>query len=540
MIGNKFFGRAYYLEILEKRLKGIKDGYRQNIAFLGDESIGKTSIVLRFLNYFQDNAIIPVYLDIGPLSLENFTRKFIGVLLYNFLRNSDIPMREDLDFLMNKSEKYIPRAIEKIRHILSCVGKRQKSSLFADLLALPEIINQETGKSCAVIFDEFHNLESMGIRNLYREWSKALVTQKNTMYIIISSARAKAKKVLSENLSLLFGNFQIIEVECFDLKAGNEFLDAKFGFAQIDRALKDFLLHFTGGHPFYLEALSDALVRSTAQNIENNSITYAHFTDTLEELLFEEAGLLNQRFSSYLRRLNDNRNARDYTSLLYLISSGNNRIKDIAHILRKQKKDVLQKIDYLLETDAITRNGDFFKINDRVFSFWLKFVYKEKIDTLNFDTREKKKVFKNHIDEMAKEFIVNSGKPLSERMTELLRLFENEAVCLDSKRLRLTHFREIRSLGLSCRNLKQGLIARSADSLWIIAFKKDLITEDDISEFTRECKKYRNRVQRKIVITYADVETNARLKALEAKIWTWNLNNLNQLFDLFNKPRVIS
>lgn len=536
---DKFFNREYYLNILEKRLKGLKEGYRQNIALIGDESIGKTSLILHFLNYFNDNVILPVYLNIQPLSLEHFTKKFIGVLLFNFLRNSNIVLQEDLEFLIRKSEKYIPKTIEKIKLILSAIRKKQKISIFPDLLSLSEMINQETKKICVIIFDEFHNLESMNIKNLYRDWAKALVLEKNTMCIIISSAKFKAKKILSEGLSLLFGNFQIIELDSFDLKTSEEFLELILNGTYLDKSFKNFLIHFTGGHPFYLEVIAEALIKSISKDNINNTITHTNFTDTLEELLFEESGLLNQKFSNYLRRFNESCNIYDYSSMLYLIASGHNRIKDIAHILHKQKNDILQKINYLLEIDTLTRNGDFFKINDRVFSFWLRFVYKERVDTLNFDVMEKKDIFKSRIDEMAKEFITNSSKSLSERVTELLHLFENEAVCLDRKRLRLTPFREIKPLGLNCRNLKEGLIARSADSLWIVAFKDDLITEEDIAEFTRECKKYRQKIQKKIVITSDGVDTNAHLKALEEKIWTWNLNNLNQLFDLFNKPRVI-
>lgn len=539
MIKEKFFNRQHYFDILEKRLKGLKDGYRQNIALIGDESIGKTSIILRFLNYFNDNRIISIYLDIRPTTFKHFAKRFIGVLLYNFLRNSDIVLKEDLDFLIKKSEKYIPKTIERIKSILSTVEKKQKLSIFSDLLMLCETINQETQKNCVVVFDEFHHLEVMGIKNLYREWAKVLVLQKNTMYIIISSAKFKAKKILSESLSLLFGNFQIIEVEPFDLKTSEDFLKQKLYQVYMDRELKNFLIHFTGGHPFYLELISQGLLKSISQGSINNTLTYVNFTDTLEELLFNEAGTLNQKFSNCLRRLSESHSICDYALMLQLISSGHNRIKDIAHILHRQRKDVLQKINYLLETDTITRNGDFFKINDRVFGFWLKFVYKERLDSLNFDVIEKKEMFKNRIDEMIKEFIINSNKSLTERMVELLHLFENEAVCLDRKRFRLSVFREIKPLCLNCGNLKEGLIARSADSLWIVAFKEDLITEEDITEFTRECKRYRQKMQRKIVITSDGVDTNAHLKALEEKIWTWNLNNLNQLLDLFNKPRVI-
>ena len=204
MIKDNFFGRKKYLDILAKRIGGLKHGYRQNLAIIGNELIGKTSILFRFLNKFHDNRILILYLDIRPQSLGAFAKRFSGVLLYNFLINSGLPLHEDLNFLIGKSEKFIPKTTEKIKYILSLLekNKKPKANVFTELLSLCEIFNNETGKSCIVIFDEFQNLESLGIKNLYREWSKLLITQKNTMYIIVSSMQFKARAILSKNLSL--------------------------------------------------------------------------------------------------------------------------------------------------------------------------------------------------------------------------------------------------------------------------------------------------------------------------------------------------
>lgn len=66
MIKENLFNRRAYLEILEKRIRALKDGYRQNIAFIGDELLGKTSIIFSFLNKFYDNQIIVLYLEVRP------------------------------------------------------------------------------------------------------------------------------------------------------------------------------------------------------------------------------------------------------------------------------------------------------------------------------------------------------------------------------------------------------------------------------------------------------------------------------------------
>jgi hypothetical protein len=529
MTEDKFFGRKEYLEILDKRARDLKEGYRQNIAILGDEMVGKSSIIFSFLNKFYDTRIIILYFEIRPEPLASFARRFIGVLLYNFLANSGIPLKEDLEFLIKKSSAYIPRAIEKARLILSAIDKRKKNNIFAELLSLSEIIHQETGKYCVVILDEFHHLEHMGIKELYLEWSKLLILQKTTMYIIVSSMKFKAKSILSKNLSLLFGNFQVLTVEPFDIKASEEYLECRLQDLEIEPGLKDFIVHFTGGYPFYLEVITEALLKSRQETV----------ADILEKLLFESSGILNQRFSNYLKRFLDSPYSQDYLSILYSIAQGHNKIKEIAHIRRKPQKEVISRVNQLLELDAVTRSGDFLKINDRVFSFWLKFVYQEKLHSLTFDAKNQKALFRQNLENMIEEFLNSSAKPVAQRLMELLHLFADDKVQIERKKMRLDHFREIKPLVFGNRNLKEGLIGRSNDSTWILGFKNELLTEDDIVEFAKECKKYRHKLQRKILIVLKDIDANARLRAMEEKILTWDLGNLNQLLDLYSKPRLI-
>ena len=123
---------------------------------------------------------------------------------------------------------------------------------------------------------------------------------------------------------------------------------------------------------------------------------------------------------------------------------------------------------------------------------------------------------------------------------EKLALFENDLVQIERKKIRLHHVREVKPLAFGQRFLKDGLLGRSSCALWIMAIKSDALTEQDVAEFSKECKRYHHKSQRKIMVTLKEVDPNARLRALEEKIWTWDLNSLNQILDLFSKPRVIA
>lgn len=350
------------------------------------------------------------------------------------------------------------------------------------------------------------------------------------MHIITSSMKFKTRVVLSKNLSLLFGNFELIQVEPFDTDSSEEYLNQKLtAIRQINPGIKNFIVNFSGGYPFYLDLILDAFLKTRDLNL----------VDALEGLFFDTCGILNQKFSNYLKCLLDNPFSQDYISILHLVSSGHNKVKDLAHILRKTTKDLNLRINHLLELDIIVRSGDFLRISDRVFSFWLKFVHKEKSNSLTFDAKNQRAVFRSNAQRLIQEFISITQRPITERVNELLHLFKDEVVQIEKKKMRLDQFREIKSLEFNRNSFKDGLIGRSQDSLWIMAFKYDSLTEEDITEFSRECKKYRHKLQKKIIIALKDIDANARLRALEEKILTWDVNNINQILDLFYRPQVI-
>ena len=531
MTADRFFDRKTYLDLLQKRTNGLLEGYRQNIAVVGDELVGKTTIVVQFLNRFFDSRVVVLYMEVKHESLLSFVRRFTGVLLYNFLSGSGITLKEDLDFLIEKAHKYIPRTISKVNAVLAAAAGRKEAILFAELLSIVDVMHQETGKYCLIVFDEFHNLEEIGFKQLYRDWSKALLTQKYVMYILVSSMKFKTKTILAKNLSLLFGNFEVVEVEPFDVRSSEQFLSRRLQNINLNAALKNFIVHFTGGYPLYLEIVAREIQKSGPQ----------HFSVILENLLFDPSGVLHQRFSNYIKRFLDLKHSADYLGILYLVANGRNKISDIAHLMGKQKAELNGLINYLLEMDAITRSADFLKINDRVFGFWLKFVYQEMLQSLTFDGHTQKRKFRDSVEDMVREYSASMQKPIMERLSEVLRLFEDEIAQIERKKVRLNRFREVKPLEFNNRNFKEGLLGRSHDSLWILGVKNGLLTEDDITAFAHECKKYnKGKLQQKIIVTLHDIDANTRLRALEEKIWTWDINDVNHIFDLFCKPCVVA
>ncbi|MBU1998432.1 MAG: hypothetical protein KKE64_02935, partial [Candidatus Omnitrophica bacterium] len=446
------------------------------------------------------------------------------------LNSANIPLREDLEYLLAKSSGYIPKTTAKIKNILASLCKRKKEGIFTELLSLCDSIHEETNKFCVVVFDEFNNLETLGVKNIYNDWSKLLMLQKNTMYIVLSSFKFKTRCLLSKELSLLFGNFLVLEIDSFDSKTSARYLRASLGEYRMQKYQEDFIIHFTGGFPFYLEVITKALLQSPQVPL----------VDILEDVLFESSGILNQKFMNFLINFSRVQGGENYVHLLYLISSGQNKIKDIAHQLKITKKELDVRTNYLLGIDALARNGDFLKINDRIFGFWLKFVYREKMHSFTFDAKNQKTLFRKNIESLISDFLESANRPLIDRLRDLFNLFCDDSLQVEKKKLKLSHFREIKRVEFERKGIREGLVCRSQDSLWIVAIKNDLLTESDVIEFSQECKKYRYKLEKKIIVASSDIEDSSLLRALEEKILTWDLNKLNSILDLYSRPRVVA
>ena len=175
-----------------------------------------------------------------------------------------------------------------------------------------------------------------------------------------------------------------------------------------------------------------------------------------------------------------------------------------------------------------------------MFSFWLKVVYLKKLDDIiNFGMEDPTSSFKSKIQEIVENFIRISEKSISERITELFNLFENESIQMNGYKYRLFRFKEIAPTTFKSINNNDGLIAHSKNILWLFLLKENTLREEDVTKFISECKNHKHKPQRRIIVATEDTDPNAKLKALQEKIWIWNLKDLNLFLHLHNKHCIV-
>lgn len=535
VIGESFFGRTEVLTLLNKRIDALKGGYRQNIAITGQRLCGKTSLIHQFLYILKDSNIIPIYVEIADESFENFVDKFIGTLLYNFFKTYIENVPEDITALLDSEKRIIPKTVESIEKIRVYLKDNKFEEAFTLLFGLTSIIREETGKPCVVILDEFHNLDLFSIKNPFANFGKRIMIQKDTMYIVASSEINKIKKILSEKLALLFGNFEKIELDSFDSKTSRNFLRERLSPARVNDDILNFIIYFVEGHPYYLDVLVDKL-HSKLSGMKFKMITKSVLFDIFEEELFKSKGTFNQYFMNSIDSFKVEGLRRELANVILALSEGNYKLKDITVALSKfREKDISKKLSKLIELNFILKRGAFYKLSDKVMEFWLKNVYNKKQKSFVTSVEDLSSQFRNCLTGLYQSFEEESKKNIITRIELLLKSFNNEIIEIDKKSHRLPKFSQIEAFGEDQKNV---LLADADGKKWAFIVEEKEVREADLFGYVSRLKSDKL-VDKIVLISLCGIEMNAKLIAKESKVWIWELEDVNFLMDVYKKIRII-
>lgn len=535
--GDRFFGRHDILELLDKRVLALKDGYRQNVALTGPNLVGKSSIIHHFLYSIQSEDFIPIYVEVTKEPFRSFADKFIATMLYNALRKKGECCGIDLAGLVEKCGKFFPKTFHAITRLNSGIARGDYEDAYLDLLGLTSILRSETGISCIVLFDEFDNLENLGVKNPFQAFGKVIMVQKDTMYIVSSSRDEAIRKILSEKLSLLFGNFEIVKVANFDMNASNAYLDVRTSGFDLDARLRGFLISFTGGNPFYLEKISRRIIRIASEKM-TNSLDKDIVARAIVELVYNSDGVIHQYLTNYLFGLIDTKSRDNSMALLTSIACGARRYADIAKNSAVRQKDAADILPRLAAGGIISKNGSYYNIEDPMLAFWLRDVGRMRRSLLVDGAFDKERLFLADILSLIGAFEEESGKSPSVRLAELFGAFTGDLVKVEDRSIRLPSFSKVEvktGLGGECF-----VYASFSGNYWVVHPYEETVDEGDIINFIRNAKGLSRKITNKIIIPLKGMDDNARLLAKELKISIWELPAVNNLMALYGKKGIIA
>jgi DNA-binding Lrp family transcriptional regulator len=373
------------------------------------------------------------------------------------------------------------------------------------------------------------------VRNPFGILGEKIMTQKRIMYIVASSRVRRASEILNNDLSLLFGSFQIDNLRPFDAEKSLAFVSAKLDKFSVNKPAVRFLVTITNGHPFYLDTLCRE-IEDTMNTRGVNEADQSVISEGISRGLSCPRSITYQYLNNLVQRSVEGQNAQDLEMLL-AIAGGNKKSSQIARVISRSPAQTTRRLERLVNTDIIFRSGKVYDFSDPLLKWWLRSVYDARENAVGPVIEGKGEVaLQVKLEEMMSSYRRSARTGMGERLRSLFGLFKNDIVNVAGKMVKLPKFREI-SLR-SVRGQELPVVCSTRSGYWIADFVEKVLSENEVKAFQDKLSGFRKKTSTKILVCISQIDTDARLLAKEEGIWIWNMGDLNFLLDLYEQPKV--
>ncbi len=523
---------------LKKRVDDIEKGYRQNVGILGSSGIGKTQLLCEFFQSISRNPkLLPVYVKAETIDGRQILQQWMGAVLSATLLDRTLNIPKTLNGLIREAEPIIPKTVIAVKHLQKLLRQDKNSLAVKELLMLCGTLARETDKKVVLMIDEFQALERLPASDPFALLGKQMMIDKDVLYVVTSSAVDRAREIFLEKLSLLFGNFEVLELAPFGFMEMEQYLAVRMPAHRWPEELKRFLFHMTDGEPLYLDLLLQRVEQVEIMEFPQN-VGAPAMLDAFCQELFDQRGRIALLFEKKLEQCSQLAKLRgSYVRAMLALSQGRHKLIPIAAFVEETVTETRKVLKRLLEDGLVAKSGSLYHIPDFLFRFWLREVFQRRHALFLPEER----ILRKHLfDELGRSLDLcarMAEEDLGLRVEALLKEFRNDVIEIDQKKQPCPQFSEV----LLLRHLPHSitsLLCRGARGRWLFYLSPEWIGEPEIERIVADLKHLR-KIQSKVLIAFDGIDQNAKLIAQEAKIQLWDLRTLNGLLDLYDLPKII-
>ena len=509
------------ISLLDKRIEGFLQGYRQNVVLIGDDGEEISYLLENYLRLNKSKETVYVHATTSYVSKMEFLKSTIFSLLSELISEGD-----GLDDLINKLNPELSITTNFIRDIL-------KKDMFSFLDVL-EIINKfinESGRKCVFILEEFLGLEKL-FPFCFKDFSSFIMLQKDCMLLLTSSSPKNAQKTLSTELNLLFGNFEKVSL------AENTFADNYVYFKHCLEKVSassfflSFFVNIIGSNIIYYDLIGKLAKENYCQDDEEKSIVAI-----LENALYAKETYFFQKFIKKIEWLCEySKDSYSLIKILTSLSDGYMRKKELASLEICPLGDLGSKLIKLSDLNYIENLGNIYKIKDSLFSFWLTSVFKFYFSPPFLDPQKRRPLWERKIREeiiLHKDDFVKDG---TKKILELISSFGDDTLKIGKSTYKLPLIEKTRIISYPKRDFH--LLVGEGKEIVFIGIKEKLSEDSDIFEFIEKGAGIKGRKVKKIFISLDRLSPAAKLTAKNHKVIIWDVNEINKLMEVYNKSAI--
>lgn len=532
-----FLTRETVQERLHKRIEDGVNGFRQNIGLIGSPGVGKSHLLKNFFQSIsRDSRLLSIFIRGETIDDKQLVEQWLGAVLCSVLirKTSDIP--SSLSGLIQHTEPLIPSTVQAVKHVQRLFHQEKKSSAVRELFGLSSILARETGKKVVLIIDELQGLEKLPVTDPFAMLGKQIMPAKEVLYLVTSSARDRALEIFRNKLSLLFGNFELLELGPFGFFEMEKYLAGRMPTHRWTEPLKRFLFHMTDGEPLYVDLMIQCIEKMGVREIPQ-PVTPASLIDAFCQELFDDRGRIALRFEQKIQQCASLSGKNGvHKRVLISLSQGRRKVIPIAASIAETVTETQKVLKRLVQEGLIVKSGSFYHLPDILFRFWIREVYLKRHALFLPEGQSLRKSLFDKLNAACDSCARMHNGDVGARVETMLKEFRNDTVEFSQKKFQCPQFSETALRVLP--NSLFAILGKGGRGRWLFYVGAETIDERAVENLLKDSKNLRN-IRRKILIALSGIEQNAKLIAQEAKMQIWDLRQLNVFMDYYDLPKII-
>ena len=510
----------YKLAVLEKRISAFPQGYRQNLALLGDSEEEIAYLLEEYLNEYVNRDVAVIHTDTRHIDQKDFFKSIAASILSEYLRKA-----ESLDNLILEASPILPSTTQYIKD----VTKKNSVPGFIEALELVNKFIIESGRKCVFIIENF-----LGLRRLFphfhHEFSKFIVIQRNCMVILTSAYVKESEKFLATELNVLFGNFENVYLNEMSFVDNYVYLKQALAKHPCSPFFISFFVNILSSNTMYYDLVQRGIREHYRQDAEESSIVAM-----LYQALFVRQSYLFQKFINKINFIENS--CKDFYSLIKLLialSNGYSRKQELASLHIVESRELQVKLQKLCDMNFVDSVGDLYKVKDSLFSFWLSHVFAFTFFSPLRNPVKNRILFEKKAEETLVLFKETFYKDKVKRVLELIASFKDDTLRFGRFKYKLPCVERTRIVSYPDRNFH--LIVGEGKEIIFVGIKDSCTEDKDILDFLEQGSSVKGKGVRKIFISLDKVSSAVKLVAKNNKLPLWDIDEINRIMTVYNKP----
>jgi|GEM_PF-812020 hypothetical protein len=506
---------------LDKRIKDFSLGYRQNIAILGNDQEEISYLLESYLEQNKSDDTVYIHIPASYINKKEFFKRVALDILSSYSHNEG-----NLDSLINLNNPSLTATTNFIRNTL----KKNTLTLLDTLEVINKFLNESKRKSILIVEDFLKMAELFG--NCFKDFSKFIMLQRNCMIILASSCTRETQRIFSDDLNLLFGNFEKILLD------ENTFFD---NYMHLKRKLQpinpsplfiSFFVNILGSNVIYYDVIAEKIKAGYTDNAEEKVIV-----ETLTNSLYAKETYLFQKMLKKVDLLKERFKDSDLTiKILIALGEGYLRKDELVSLNLCERKLLVSKLNKLCDCSYVEACGNIYKIQDPLFAFWISRVFKIHFLSYAGNAKTRAAAWEKMLQQDICLFKEDFFKDKIKRILELLSYFKDDTLKVGKDRCKLPCVEKTKLLSYSDTNI-HFLIGEGREIIFA-GIKEKNITDNDVIEFIEKSNGIKGKGVKKILMSLEKFTPEAQLIAKNNRLITWDINEINHLMKLYNKPTI--